>query len=285
MANYKLQMNWRTEIDIPKSPWQIKADSRLLLVGSCFTDHIGRQMQAYGLHAVCNPTGVLYNPLSIARSLNGDMRIELVEHDGLYHSMSHHGSFSGPDSEQVLRRCLQSQAELHKALEEAETVFVTFGTAYVYYRNGQVVANCHKLPEREFTRERLTVEQIVSEWRPIIRSMAGKHWVFTVSPIRHRRDGMHQNQLSKAVLLMAVEQLQKEFPEQTSYFPAYEIVLDELRDYRFYADDLVHPSGMAVEYIWQRLCDTFVSAETLAQMQLWHKEWLREQHRPLHAAT
>ncbi len=278
-------MNWRTEIDIPKSPWQIKADSRLLLVGSCFTDHIGRQMQAYGLHAVCNPTGVLYNPLSIARSLNGDMRIELVEHDGLYHSMSHHGSFSGPDSEQVLRRCLQSQAELHKALEEAETVFVTFGTAYVYYRNGQVVANCHKLPEREFTRERLTVEQIVSEWRPIIRSMAGKHWVFTVSPIRHRRDGMHQNQLSKAVLLMAVEQLQKEFPEQTSYFPAYEIVLDELRDYRFYADDLVHPSGMAVEYIWQRLCDTFVSAETLAQMQLWHKEWLREQHRPLHAAT
>lgn len=278
-------MNWRTEIDIPKSPWQIKADSRLLLVGSCFTDHIGRQMQAYGLHAVCNPTGVLYNPLSIARSLNGDMRIELVEHDGLYHSMSHHGSFSGPDSEQVLRRCLQSQAELHKALEEAETVFVTFGTAYVYYRNGQVVANCHKLPEREFTRERLTVEQIVSEWRPIIRSMAGKHWVFTVSPIRHRRDGMHQNQLSKAVLLMAVEQLQKEFPEQTSYFPAYEIVLDELRDYRFYADDLVHPSGMAVEYIWQRLCDTFVSAETLAQMLLWHKEWLREQHRPLHAAT
>ena len=278
-------MNWRTEIDIPKSPWQIKADSRLLLVGSCFTDHIGRQMQAYGLHAVCNPTGVLYNPLSIARSLNGDMRIELVEHDGLYHSMSHHGSFSGPDSEQVLRRCLQSQAELHKALEEAETVFVTFGTAYVYYLNGQVVANCHKLPEREFTRERLTVEQIVSEWRPIIRSMAGKHWVFTVSPIRHRRDGMHQNQLSKAVLLMAVEQLQKEFPEQTSYFPAYEIVLDELRDYRFYADDLVHPSGMAVEYIWQRLCDTFVSAETLAQMQLWHKEWLREQHRPLHAAT
>lgn len=278
-------MNWRTEIDIPKSPWQIKADSRLLLVGSCFTDHIGRQMQAYGLNAVCNPTGVLYNPLSIARSLNGDMRIELVEHDGLYHSMSHHGSFSGPDSEQVLRRCLQSQAELHKALEEAETVFVTFGTAYVYYRNGQVVANCHKLPEREFTRERLTVEQIVSEWRPIIRSMAGKHWVFTVSPIRHRRDGMHQNQLSKAVLLMAVEQLQKEFPEQTSYFPAYEIVLDELRDYRFYADDLVHPSGMAVEYIWQRLCDTFVSAETLAQMQLWHKEWLREQHRPLHAAT
>ena len=274
-------MNWRTEIDIPKSPWQIKADSRILLVGSCFTDHIGRQMQAYGLHAVCNPTGVLYNPLSIVRSLNGDMRVELVEHDGLYHSMSHHSSFSGSDSEQVMRRCLQSLAELHKALAEADTVFVTFGTAYVYYRNGQVVANCHKLPEREFTRERLSVEQVVSAWRPIIRSMPDKHWVFTVSPIRHKRDGMHANQLSKAVLLMAVEQLQQELPEQVSYFPAYEIVLDELRDYRFYADDLVHPSAMAVEYIWQRLCDTYMGAATMAQMELSHKQWLREQHRTL----
>ena len=275
-------MNWRTEIDIPKSPWQLTPESRVLLVGSCFTDEIGTKMQAHGLHTDCNPTGVLYNPLSIVQSLNGDMRIELVEHDGLFHSMSHHGSFSGTDSEQVLRRCLESQAQLHMSLEQADVVFVTFGTAYVYYRNNQVVANCHKLPEREFTRERLTVEQIVTAWRPLIRTMPDKHWVFTVSPIRHRRDGLHQNQLSKAVLLMAIEQLQQEFPELVTYFPAYEIVLDELRDYRFYADDLVHPSTAAVEYIWERLCDTFVSPQTMAQLQLNYKQWLRSQHRPLH---
>ena len=276
-------MIWRTEIEILKSPWQLTPDSRILLVGSCFTDEIGAKMLAHGLHADCNPTGVLYNPLSIVQSLNGDMRIELVEHDGLFHSMSHHGSFSGVDSEQVLRRCLESQAQLHLALEQADGVFVTFGTAYVYYRNNQVVANCHKLPEREFTRERLTVEQIVTAWRPLIRTMPDKHWVFTVSPIRHRRDGLHQNQLSKAVLLMAIDQLQQEFPGQVTYFPAYEIVLDELRDYRFYADDLVHPSSAAVEYIWERLCDTFVSPPTMAQLQLNHKQWLRTQHRPLHA--
>lgn len=275
-------MNWRTEIAIPKSPWQLSLDSRILLIGSCFTDEIGAKMQAYGLHADCNPTGVLYNPLSIVQSLNGDMRVELVEHDGLFHSMSHHGSFSGTDSEQVLRRCLESLAALHLALAQADTVFVTFGTAYVYYRNNQVVANCHKLPEREFTRERLSVEEILTAWRPLIRTMPDKHWVFTVSPIRHQRDGMHQNQLSKAVLLMAIDRLQLEFPEQVTYFPAYEIVLDELRDYRFYADDLVHPSPAAVEYIWQRLCDTFISPQVMAQLQLNYKQWLRSQHRPLH---
>lgn len=278
-------MNWRTEIAIPKSPWQLTPDSRILLVGSCFTDEIGAKMQSHGLHADCNPTGVLYNPLSIVQSLNGVMRVELVEHDGLFHSMSHHGSFSGTDSEQVLRRCLESLAALHLALAQADTVFITFGTAYVYYRNNQVVANCHKLPEREFTRERLTVEQILSAWRPLIRTMPDKHWVFTVSPIRHQRDGMHQNQLSKAVLLMAIDRLQQEFPEQVTYFPAYEIVLDELRDYRFYADDLVHPSPAAVEYIWQRLCDTFVSPKTMAQLQLNYKQWLRSQHRPLHSPS
>ena len=271
-----------TEIEIPKSPWQLTADSRILLIGSCFTDSIGQKMLQHGLHAESNPTGVLYNPLSIVQSLNGDMSVELVQHEGLYHSMSHHGSFSGADSEQVLRRCLQSLAQLHQAIDQADVVFVTFGTAYVYYRNGNVVANCHKLPEAEFTRRRLTVDEILAAWRPVIRTNTDKHWVFTVSPIRHKRDGMHNNQLSKAVLLMAIEQLQQDFPEQVTYFPAYEIVLDELRDYRFYADDLVHPAPVAVEYIWQRLCDTFVSPDTLTRMQHQYKQWLRSQHRPLH---
>lgn len=274
-------MEWHTPIDIPKSPWRITMDSRILLIGSCFTDNIGQKMQTHGLHADCNPTGVLYNPLSIVQTLSGDMRVDIVEHDGLYHSMSHHSSFSGKDSEQVLRRCLQSQADLLLSLEQADTVIVTFGTAYVYYRNGLVVANCHKLPESEFTRRRLRVEEIVSAWRPLIHTMSDKHWLFTVSPIRHKRDGMHDNQLSKATLLMAIERLQQEQPGQVAYFPAYEIMLDELRDYRFYADDMVHPSAVAVEYIWQRLCDTFVSPEDLAQMQRNHKQWLRTQHRQL----
>ena len=274
-------MKWSTEVEMAKSPWQISPDSRVLLVGSCFTEHIGAKMQTHGLHAACNPTGVLYNPLSIAQALNGDMRVEIVEHDGLYHSMSHHSSFSGKDSEQVLRRCLQSLGDLHRLLAEADVVMVTFGTAYVYYRHGCVVANCHKLPESEFTRERVTTEQIVAVWRPIIRSNPDKHWLFTVSPIRHQRDGMHQNQLSKATLLLAVEQLCSEFAEQVSYFPAYEIVLDELRDYRFYADDLVHPSEVAVEHVWDKFCLSYMSEQTRSWMREHYKQWLRAQHRPL----
>ena len=275
-------MTWCTEVEIPQSPWQLNMNSRVLLIGSCFTDHIGQLMQQYGLQAVSNPTGVLYNPLSIVQSLNGDMRVEIVEHDGLYHSFSHHGSFSGTDSDEVTRRCLQSLADLHQAFAQADTVFVTFGTAYVYYHNGQVVANCHKLPEREFTRSRLTEQEILAAWRPVLRNNADKHWVFTVSPIRHRRDGMHANQLSKGTLLLSIDQLQQEFPDRVSYFPAYELLIDELRDYRFYADDLVHPSDAAVRHIWQRLCDTYVSPATMAQMQLAYKSFLRSQHRPLH---
>ena len=275
-------MKWSTEVEIAKSPWQIGQDSRVLLVGSCFTEHIGLKMQAHGLQAACNPTGVLYNPLSIAQALNGDMRVEIVEHDGLYHSMAHHGSFSGTDSEEVLRRCLQSLNDLHRRLAEADVVVVTFGTAYVYYREGTVVANCHKLPEREFTRDRVSVEQIVSVWRPIIRSNQDKHWLFTVSPIRHQRDGMHHNQLSKATLLLAIEQLQQEFEEQVSYFPAYEIVLDELRDYRFYADDMVHPSEVAVKHVWDKFCEAYMSEQTRTWMHERYKQWLHAQHRPLH---
>ena len=271
-----------TEIPITKSPRQLTPDTRILLVGSCFTDSIGQKMQQHGMHSLSNPTGVLYNPLSIAQALNGSMRVELIEHDGLYHSMSHHGSFSGTDADQVLRNCVQSLSVLHQAFAQADTVFITFGTAYVYYRNGQVVANCHKLPEAEFTRSRLSVEDILAAWRPIIHSNPDKHWVFTVSPIRHQRDGMHANQLSKAILLLAIEQLQTEYPKQISYFPAYEIVLDELRDYRFYADDLLHPSATAVEYIWQRLCDTYMSPATLEQLHRNYKIYLRNNHRPLH---
>lgn len=277
-------MKWCTEVNIPKSQWAIDLNSHILLIGSCFTDHIGQLMQQYGLTAVCNPTGVLYNPLSIAQSLNGDIRIEIVEHDGLFHSFSHHGAFSGTDSEQVTRHCLHTLAQLHTEFAKADVVFVTFGTSYVYYHNEQVVANCHKLPEREFTRSRLSPDEIIAAWRPIIRSNADKHWVFTVSPIRHQRDGLHANQLSKATLLLSIDRLQAEFPQQVAYFPAYEILLDELRDYRFYASDLVHPSDTAVEHIWTRLCDSYFTPTTMAQMQQNFKSYLRTQHRPLHGS-
>lgn len=172
---------------------------------------------------------------------------------------------------------MQSVEKMQRALAEATVVIVTFGTAWVYEMGGQIVGNCHKLPADTFTRRRLTVDEIVAAWQPIIDRYPDKHWLFTVSPIRHIKDGLHENQLSKATLLMAVEAL-----TGASYFPSYEILLDELRDYRFYADDLVHPSSLAVNYIWERFVETFCTNGTRNQMQIEHKQWKFEHHRPLH---
>jgi len=271
-------MKLQTIVDITPSKWKIGYEDKILMLGSCFSDEIGEQMAQRYLHVTCNPFGTLYNPLSIAQAINLQSPIsnlQLVYHEGLWHSMAHHGSFSRADkseAENVIRASIET---MQKALHEASVVIVTFGTAWVYEKDGKIVGNCHKLPESCFTRRRLTVEEIVEAWKPILAQYPDKHWLFTVSPIRHIRDGLHENQLSKATLLQAVEQL-------GDYFPSYEIMLDELRDYRFYADDLVHPSSLAVNYIWERFVDTFCTNPTKNELVLQHKRWKHEQHLPLH---
>ena len=245
------------------------------MLGSCFSDEIGEQMQQRYLNVTCNPFGTLYNPLSIAQALQMTEVPELIEHEGLWHSMAHHGAFSRASREEAEQAVRGSIETMQQAIQEATVVIVTFGTAWVYEQDGAVVGNCHKLPESCFTRRRLTVEEIVAAWQSILAQYPDKHWLFTVSPIRHIRDGLHENQLSKATLLQAVEQL-------SDYFPSYEIVLDELRDYRFYADDLVHPSSMAVNYIWERFVDCFCTNQTKNELVLQHKRWKHEHHLPLH---
>ena len=275
------------------------------MLGSCFSDEIGAQMQQRYLHVTCNPFGTLYNPLSIANAINYKSQITnyelpLVEYDGLWHSMAHHGSFSRPTKEEAEEAVRNSIETMQKALAEATVVIVTFGTAWIYelqptslpFKEGSgvgsfIVANCHKMPDSWFTRRRLSVEEIVAAWRPILEQYHDKHWIFTVSPIRHIKDGLHENQLSKATLLMAVEELRNteyrvQNTDRITYFPSYEIVLDELRDYRFYADDLVHPSSMAVQYIWERFVDTFCTNQTKNELVLQHKRWKHEHHIPLH---
>jgi hypothetical protein len=180
--------------------------------------------------------------------------------------------------------------ELREALEQASTVIVTFGTAWVYEYEGEVVSNCHKLPANRFVRRRLTVAEIVEMWQPILAAMSDKHWIFTVSPIRHVKDGLHENQVSKSILLQAVDilismshTLSLSSPSSCiSYFPSYEIMLDELRDYRFYAEDMVHPSQVAVDYIWQRFVDTYMTVETQNEMRALHQLWRDRHHRMLH---
>lgn len=280
-------MKLQTIVDIPASPWKIGYEDRILLLGSCFSDEIGEQMKQRYLNVTCNPFGTLYNPLSIANAINLQLPISndqlpLVEYDGMWHSMAHHGSFSRATKEEACGAVKASVETMQQALQEATVVIVTFGTAWVYEMDGAIVGNCHKLPEKNFTRRRLTVDEIVAAWKPILERYPDKHWLFTVSPIRHIKDGLHENQLSKATLLQAVEVISNQY-SVVSYFPSYEIMLDELRDYRFYADDLVHPSSLAVQYIWERFTDTFCTNQTKNELILRHKQWKQAQHVPLHS--
>ena len=272
-------MKLYTSVDIVPAVRQIGYGDKILLLGSCFADNMGAKFSEHYFQATVNPFGTLYNPASIAAAITNVGNSQLVEHNGLWHSMMHHGAFSDKDKEQLIARCEQSRALLQRALMEASTVVVTFGTAWVYEMEGKVVANCHKLPANRFTRRCLTVNEIVEMWQPIVASMPDKHWIFTVSPIRHVKDGLHANQISKAILLQAVDQLGQ------SYFPSYEIMMDELRDYRFYAEDMVHPSAVAVEYIWQRFVDTYTNKDTQKEMRVLNQLWRDNQHRMLHPDT
>lgn len=283
-------MKLYTTIDIASAEKKIGYSDKVLLLGSCFADNIGAKFGEYYFQTTVNPYGTLYNPASIAKAIsgigNGVSDIGIVEHNGLWHSLSHHGSFSRADKEDLVRACEQSKVQLREALQQASIMIITFGTAWVYEYEDKVVANCHKLPANRFVRRRMTADEIVEIWQPILAAMPDKHWIFTVSPIRHVKDGLHENQISKAILLQAVDRLTAKQLDSPigglSYFPSYEIMLDELRDYRFYAEDMVHPSVVAVDYIWQRFVDTYMTADTQNEMRTLHQLWRDRHHRFLH---
>ena len=273
-------------VQIPASSWKIGYDDQILLMGSCFADSMCAKLHEHYFRVEGNPFGVLYNPASIAMAIEMARKSQtiedkdLVEHGGLWHSMAHHGVFSDIDMAVVLDKCNGSIVALRQALEKASVITITFGTAWVYEYAGKVVGNCHKIPANQFVRRRMTVEEIVATWQPLVEAMPDKKWLFTVSPIRHVKDGLHENHINKGILLQSVEQLTKQ--TGCSYFPAYEIMMDELRDYRYYAEDMVHPSSMAVEYIWQRLVEIYMTADTQSEMKTLHQLWRDEHHRFIH---
>ena len=285
-------MNFRTVIDFPRHPGYMDHRQHILLLGSCFVENIGKWLQQRKFDVDINPFGTLYNPLSIAQSwariVDGTPLSpnDLFCDHGLWHSYYHHSRFSGSDPERVLSDMNQRIATAHSRLPETNRIVFTWGSAFVYRlkTTGEIVANCHKQPATHFIRELLTVDEIVAQWRGIVQQIEKQlpqcRLLFTVSPIRHLSDGAHGNQISKATLLLAIEQLQREF-EICDYFPSYEIMMDDLRDYRFYDTDMAHPSTAAITYISEILTEAYLSDESRQIASQWLKIATALAHRPL----
>ena len=270
-------MNLQTKITVAAPDFSIDYNSRLMMLGSCFAENMGSKFSYYKFDVDVNPCGIIYNPLSVANVLRliveGKQfeKSDLRQVGGKWVSLYHHGAFSSTDPDECLRRINDRLTKATGELRTLDLLVITWGTAWVYRytRENIVVSNCHKIPSQEFERSRLSVEDIVKEYLVLIGRLReinpGLRILFTVSPIRHWKDGAHGNQLSKATLLLAIDRLREEL-QHVYYFPAYEIVLDELRDYRFYADDMLHMSGFTVDYIWERFLYSFISPEVFGLM-------------------
>ena len=285
-----------TTVEIPKSGTLIDYSSRILTLGSCFADQMGERMGMYGFDCMVNPFGTLYNICSVYNSLMrlgavaGLLRSQdnplfskqdvFLRPDGRFVTWSHHSRCGlklsdGFTADDFLKK---ANEDLQKAADffcKADTVIITLGTSYVFkLRNTDfVVSNCHKAPAREFERLFVPCEDTAQMIRQIVAMFPKKRFIFTVSPIRHLADGAHGNNLSKSALLLAIENAKAE------YFPSYEIMMDELRDYRWYAEDMVHPSEAAVKYIFERFTETFIAEDCKERMQQKLREFKASQHK------
>lgn len=253
----------QTQINIEPLEHSIVYGDGVLFLGSCFADEVGQLCKGLGFEAHVNPFGVLFNPASIAQSVERLDSGKLFTHDEVisvgeefYCTFSHNTEFWRASESALLHDVNDELKTYHGLFLQAKWVVVSLGTSWVYRHkgNGQIVSNCHKLPSQEFEREFLSVDHSVSLLSEMVSTHPDKHFIFTVSPLRHLKDGLHENQLSKSALLLAVDAVCKQFGN-AHYFPAYEILNDELRDYRFYKEDMVHPTTQAVQYIWDRFVD------------------------------
>ncbi len=285
--------SFRTEIQSPVYDFRVGYGMHGFTIGSCFAGNILRKLDEARFQVSGNPAGVLYNPFSIASTIESLDRgrvftiDDLGCYNGLWFSFAHHGSFSSADPVEVLERITTAMAGGAEALHRSDYVIITLGTAWVYEQisTGQVVANCHKLPAREFRRRRLSVADICLRFAPLLEGcLAGKKIIFTVSPIRHLGDGMAENTLSKSTLVVAVHDM-VELYGNCVYFPAYEIMMDDLRDYRFYGDDMTHPSPQAIDYIWEIFRRSFMDGRTVALTERIGKVVRAASHRVIHPGS
>ncbi|MBO7137678.1 MAG: GSCFA domain-containing protein [Bacteroidaceae bacterium] len=294
---------FRTIVDVPKWANPMRPQHRFVLLGSCFAQNIGEQFQSYGLDAVCNPLGVIYNPESIAVQVKESLSLFKGEDtlpESTLFSLPLEGSgeavwrcwwagtlINDTDEERFRETIHKTFSHLGEALREADFLFITLGTNVCYRlkENGMIVTNCHKIPATNFEEVTLDLEtctDILSGTMDLLTKECPKlQVVFTVSPYRYKKYGFHGSQLAKATLLLTVDELCRRYPEKASYFPAYEMVMDDLRDYRFYAEDMIHPSPVAVNYIWHRMVENCMDGEMQKYLEDYEPIRKAKRHRAL----
>lgn len=286
-------IKWQTPVAEGKCSVPLRAGDEIMVLGSCFADETGRRLAECGLDVCVNPFGTLYNPVSVCNSISRlQCGVPFTREDcvgmgagaGLVCSFSHHTSFARPTPEAFLEHANAALETASARWKSASKVLITLGTAWCWRHlpEGEIVSNCLKRPAGEFSRERLTVPQTAALLKSLVQRYPDKFFVFTVSPIRHLSDGAHGNQVSKSILLLALEEVCAAFPDRTAYFPAYEILLDELRDYRFYAEDMVHPSLQAAEYVFGKFLSFAFPDEERSRLEERRKAFKASQHRPMH---
>jgi hypothetical protein len=260
-------MEFRTQIPIQSSNQKIDYDAKILLLGSCFAENIGKKFEYNKFQNTVNPFGIIFNPVSIEKLVNRAIHnyqfteADIFFHNDLWHCYDVHSELSHPDKEVFLQNLNQILEEMNRQLTESTHIIITYGTSWVYalQSSGVVVANCHKVPQNQFEKVIVSVkdsEIYIQKTIDLIQKVNPTcPIVFTVSPVRHIKDGFIENQRSKAHLITAIHNL------QLNYFPSYEILMDELRDYRFYAEDMLHPNQIAIDYIWERFCDSAIDSK------------------------
>ncbi|MCU4162698.1 GSCFA domain-containing protein [Carboxylicivirga caseinilyticus] len=282
---------FRTVVDVPHQQDRMSYDSQLLFMGSCFANNIGSYFTETGFNALVNPFGVLYNPFSISESINrliSNKKYELsdlISHNDQWQSFDFHSQFNHTNKEQCLQNINDSLKKGTEVLHNADYLLLTFGTAWIYQLKDseKVVSNCHKFPASHFSRSLLSVEQITETYSQLIKQLKAINSnltiILTVSPVRHWKDGAHGNQISKATLLLSIEKLCSKF-DHLFYFPAYEILLDDLRDYRFFDSDMLHPSKEAIDYIRSKFISSWIDDKGLDFIQRMEKIKKAASHKP-----
>ena len=291
-----MHKNFRTILPLLSYSFQLEHSDQVVCMGSCFAEHMASRLQNYQFQVCQNPFGILYNPVSLfesiehllnKRSWNSE---DLFEDQEKWHSFSHHSRFSHPQQDKILESINARLQEGAKDIKKAKLLILTFGTAFVFKHITQqkIVGNCHKLPAAQFEKSMLSPEAIFESGSKVLKALQTENpdlqILLSVSPIRHIKEGLIENQRSKASLHLAVAQFCKQY-DFVHYFPAYELLQDDLRDYRFYEEDLLHPNKMAVDYIWNYFSESFFEASTLAINTILDKIQSACNHRPFHPQT